>query len=141
VDFGFLDFSDALKSACRMYCAEEVRLNRRLAPDIYLQRRRRCAAHAGCRLHIDGAGPVLDHAVKMRAFPADATLGREARRSPQSRSTPSPTRVAGLPCRTTQHRCPEGSDYGNAQNAAMRAGPRELPADAGHDAAWRRRTP
>ena len=34
VDFGFLDFS-TLEKRC-FYCQEEVRLNRRFAPDIYL---------------------------------------------------------------------------------------------------------
>ena len=34
VDFGFLDFSTLEKR--RHFCAEEVRLNRRLAPDVYL---------------------------------------------------------------------------------------------------------
>lgn len=34
VDFGFLDFSSLKKR--RLYCAEEIRLNRRLAPDVYL---------------------------------------------------------------------------------------------------------
>ncbi|MFP4588003.1 MAG: AAA family ATPase, partial [Desulfohalobiaceae bacterium] len=34
VNFGFLDFSSLNKR--RLYCAEEIRLNRRLAPDVYL---------------------------------------------------------------------------------------------------------
>src|SRR5579871_3802817 len=34
VEFGFLDFGTLAKR--RHYCAEEVRLNRRLAPDVYL---------------------------------------------------------------------------------------------------------
>ncbi len=35
VDFGFLDFSTLDKR--RFYCEEELRLNRRLAPDVYLE--------------------------------------------------------------------------------------------------------
>ena len=34
VDFGFLDFTTLEKR--KYYCEEELRLNRRLAPDIYL---------------------------------------------------------------------------------------------------------
>ena len=34
VNFGFLDFSSLEQR--RFFCAEEVRLNRRLAPDLYL---------------------------------------------------------------------------------------------------------
>ena len=35
VDFGFLDFTTLAKR--EFYCREELRLNRRLAPDIYLE--------------------------------------------------------------------------------------------------------
>lgn len=35
VNLGFLDFSTLEKR--RFYCAEELRLNRRLAPDLYLE--------------------------------------------------------------------------------------------------------
>ena len=34
VDFGFLDFTTLEKR--RFFCREEIRLNRRLAPDVYL---------------------------------------------------------------------------------------------------------
>lgn len=72
VDLGFLDFStlDKREHCCR----EEVRLNGRLAPEIYLG----VVPIAGTPPRIGGDGPVLEWAVKMRAFPADATLDREA---------------------------------------------------------------
>lgn len=69
VDFGFLDFSTLAKR--RFCCEEEVRLNRRLAPDIYLDVVAVTAAGVG-------AGDALEWAVRMRAFPADATLDRES---------------------------------------------------------------
>lgn len=71
VDLGFLDFSSLDKR--EHCCREEVRLNARLAPDIYLG----VVPIAGSPPRIEGEGPVLEWAVKMRAFPADATLDRE----------------------------------------------------------------
>lgn len=70
LDLGFLDFStlDKRLAACR----EEVRLNRRLAPDVYLD----VVAIAGTpdAPRVNGDGPAFEYAVKMRQFPADATL-------------------------------------------------------------------
>ena len=70
VDFGFLDFSSLDKR--RICCDEEIRLNRRLAPSIYLD----VVPVTGTGLM--GDGDVLDWAVRMRAFPAEATLDRMA---------------------------------------------------------------
>jgi len=74
LDLGFLDFSSLDKR--HHFCAEEIRLNTRLAPDIYLA----VVAITGTPEdpHMEGSGQVLEWAVKMRAFPADATLDREA---------------------------------------------------------------
>jgi aminoglycoside phosphotransferase family enzyme/predicted kinase len=79
LDLGFLDFSTLDKR--RACCDEEIRLNRRLAPDIYLE----VAPIAGNvqSPRVGGDGPVLEWAVKMRAFPADATLDREAEVTPE----------------------------------------------------------
>ena len=74
VDFGFLDFSSLDKR--RYCCEEEIRLNGRLAPDIYLEVVPVTGSLDAPRIAGDGA--VLEWAVKMRAFPADATLDREA---------------------------------------------------------------
>lgn len=75
VDFGFLDFSTlARRRAC---CDEEIRINRRLAPEIYLD----VVAVTGTpgTPRLGGQGPVLEWAVRMRAFPADATLDHATR--------------------------------------------------------------
>ena len=68
VNLGFLDFS-TLESR-RHFCAEELRLNRRLAPQIYES----VVEIRGTpeRPRVEGAGPVLEYAVKMREFPQDA---------------------------------------------------------------------
>ena len=65
VDFGFLDFSTLKKR--KRYCEQELRLNRRLAPDLYLD----IVAITGSAndLHISGDTEILEYAVKMAQFP------------------------------------------------------------------------
>ena len=62
----------------RAACAEELRLNRRLAPDTYLD----VVAVTGseARPELGGDGPVLDVAVRMRAFDEDGLWDRLAAR-------------------------------------------------------------
>ena len=61
----YLDYSTI--QARHFYCKEELRLNRRLAPELYLD----VVAITGSEdcPQIDGDGSTLDYAVKMRAFP------------------------------------------------------------------------
>lgn len=68
VNLGFLDFSTLEKR--RYFCDEELRLNRRLAPQLYLEvvTLNGSADHP----HLGGSGPVLDYAVKMIEFPRAA---------------------------------------------------------------------
>lgn len=64
VNFGFLDFSTLEKR--HFYCEEEIRLNRRLAPELYLQVVPVCGdAHAP---QLDGKGDAFEYAVRMRQF-------------------------------------------------------------------------
>jgi aminoglycoside phosphotransferase family enzyme/predicted kinase len=70
VDMGFLDFSTLEKR--RHYCDEEVRLNRRLAPTVYLGVVPVVRSGEGVRL--EGDGDVVEWAVKMRRLPEAATL-------------------------------------------------------------------
>lgn len=71
VDLGFLDFTTL--SARRHFCEEELRLNRRLAPRLYLD----VVAITGSldAPAIGGAGPPVEYAVKMREFPQEGLLG------------------------------------------------------------------
>ena len=72
VNLGFADFSTLEKR--RRYCEEELRLNRRLAPALYLEVVPITGnAHSA---RIGGDGPVLDYAVKMREFPQEALAGQ-----------------------------------------------------------------
>jgi uncharacterized protein len=73
VRYPFLDFTtlEARKANCR----EEVRLNRRLAPEVYLGV---VALNIGAdgRLAINREGEVVDWLVKMRRLPAERMLDR-----------------------------------------------------------------
>ena len=68
----FLDFSTLERR--RLCCEEELRLNRRFAPDLYVG----VSTITGTpeRPQVDGAGPVLEYAVRMRQFPEDSLLSR-----------------------------------------------------------------
>jgi aminoglycoside phosphotransferase family enzyme/predicted kinase len=70
VKFGFVDFSTLAKR--EHYCREEVRLNARLASEVYLGVV--AVAVAGGRLRVEGAGEPVEWAVKMKRLPDDATL-------------------------------------------------------------------
>jgi len=72
VDFGFLNFSTIDRR--RFYCNEEVRLNRRLSPDIYEGVVELRETPHGAAFH--GSGAIIDYAVKMRRLPADRMLDK-----------------------------------------------------------------
>ena len=72
VDLGFLDYSTL--DARRFYCEEELRLNRRLAPDVYLDVL--AVTGSGRSPAFGGDGQAIEYAVKMREFEQDALLSR-----------------------------------------------------------------
>jgi aminoglycoside phosphotransferase family enzyme/predicted kinase len=73
VDFGFLDFTTLEKR--KFYCQQEVELNRRLSPEIYL-------GVVEIRIHRErislgeGPGEVIEYAVFMKQLPPDCTMDR-----------------------------------------------------------------
>ena len=69
----FLDFSTL--EARERDCREEVRLNRRLAPDTYLGVVPLTASVRG-RLCVDGTGTIVEWLVKMRRLPSEQMLDR-----------------------------------------------------------------
>ena len=72
VNYGFLDFSTLEKR--HFFCEEELRLNRRLAPQLYLD----VVSIHGSEAHpqLNGQGAVIEYAVKMRQFPQSVQLDR-----------------------------------------------------------------
>ncbi|NNF26357.1 MAG: AAA family ATPase [Gemmatimonadetes bacterium] len=83
LDFGFLDFSTLERR--KHFCEEEVRLNRRLSPGVYLGVEEITKAGTGPEedgedgdggpaFVLGGRGPAVDYAVKMRRLPEDGWL-------------------------------------------------------------------
>lgn len=73
LNLGFLDFTSLERR--KYYCEEELRLNGRLAPEIYLD----CAPIGGDAHHPrpgDRTSPAIEYAVRMRRFPQEALLDR-----------------------------------------------------------------
>ncbi len=70
VDFGFLDFTTLEKR--KFFCQEELRLNRRLAPEAYLEVAA-IGVNAGGELRL-GAGDPVEYAVVMRKLPLERML-------------------------------------------------------------------
>ncbi len=76
VDFGFLDFSSL--ELRKHYCEEELRLNRRFSPEIYLAVIAVTQSPQGPLM--GGEGEIIDYAVKMRRFDESQLLDNIAAR-------------------------------------------------------------
>ncbi|MDS4029526.1 MAG: AAA family ATPase [Candidatus Contendobacter sp.] len=72
LNLGFLDFTSLERR--KYYCEEELRLNGRLAPEIYLN----CLPIGGEPANpvLGGGGTAIEYAVRMRRFPQKALLDR-----------------------------------------------------------------
>jgi uncharacterized protein len=73
VKYPFLDFSTIEKR--RFFCEEELRLNRRLAPEVYRAVIPLCQDASG-HLNLSGDGRTVDWLVKMERLPAAKMLDR-----------------------------------------------------------------
>ncbi len=105
LDLGFLDFSTLERR--RHFCAEELRLNGRLAPRIYL----RVVPITGTpdRPRVDGPGEPIEYAVQMRRFPQASLL------SGRKLDAGTIDRIAGIVAEF-HHRIPQAppdSEYGS----------------------------
>ena len=72
VRFPFLDFSTLERR--RFFCAEELRLNRRLAPDVYLEVVGIRHSNSGYRITAEDDEDAVEYAVHMRRLPSDRIL-------------------------------------------------------------------
>lgn len=70
VNFGFLDFSTLEKR--KFYCKEELRLNQRLAPELYLDVIPLTGSTESVEL--DGSGKAFEYTIKMKQFPQETQL-------------------------------------------------------------------
>jgi aminoglycoside phosphotransferase family enzyme len=67
VNFGFLDFSTLDKR--KYFCEEELRLNKRLCPNMYLDVLP--ITQKGNTLELNGDGTIVEFALKMKEFPQE----------------------------------------------------------------------
>jgi len=72
VDFGFLDFTSLEKR--KYFCEQEVTLNRRLSPKIYLGVVK--ITQDGKWIFLDGRGEVVEYAVKMKQIPEELLMDK-----------------------------------------------------------------
>ncbi len=72
VNFGFLDFTTLEKR--KFFCEQEVKLNRRLSPTIYLGVV--TITQAGSRMMLGGQGEPVEYAVKMRQIPEEFLMDK-----------------------------------------------------------------
>ncbi len=72
VNFGFLDFTSLEKR--KHYCEQEVTLNRRLAPTLYLGVIK--ITDEGNKIVLDGRGRIVEYAVKMKQIPEAFLMNR-----------------------------------------------------------------
>jgi len=70
VDLGYLDYTTLEKR--RFFCRQEVELNRRLSPDIYLEVVP--VVRNEWQIRIGGKGETIEYAVKMRQLPREQMM-------------------------------------------------------------------
>jgi len=114
VDFGFLDFSTLEKR--RFYCTEELRLNRRFAPEIYLELVEIRGSQSAPRLH--GSGDVIEYAIKMLEFPQQCLLSAHAANHDLSTDLIDAIATTVAAMHAASERADPASDFGAATVAA-----------------------
>lgn len=114
VNFGFLDFSTLDKR--RFYCEEELRLNRRFAPQIYLDVVEIRGSETAPQ--INGAGDIIEYAVKMREFSQQCLLSHYAARQKLSPEIADAIADRVSEFHQSNPRAAASSDFGGALEAA-----------------------
>ena len=114
VNFGFVDFSTLEKR--RHYCVEELRLNRRFAPEIYLGLVEiRGTAEAPV---VGGEGEILEYAVRMHEFPQSCLLSAHAQSGDLDNDTIDSIATLLAAAHEEAPRADSDSDYGSAAMTA-----------------------
>ena len=72
VDLGYLDYTTLEKR--RFFCQQEIELNRRLCPEIYLEIVPIVSIRG--QIQLGGEGEIIEYAVKMKQLPAERMMDR-----------------------------------------------------------------
>ncbi|MBM3985536.1 MAG: hypothetical protein FJ296_07605, partial [Planctomycetes bacterium] len=113
----FLDFSTL--AARRRFCEEELRLNRRAAPELYLEVVPIAPGAAGPM--VGGAGEPLEYAVRMRRFADGALADAMARRGAFGAAQADAIAAALARLHAAAPRAGPGSPYGSPQRVQAQA--------------------
>ena len=112
VDLGFLDFSDL--DARHHYCLQELELNRRFTPELYLEV---VPIGGTAGKPVIGTLPALEWAVRIRQFPADARLDRKIQHGCISSDA---MQAFGESLAWLHDRAPCANNYSNSGNWTLR---------------------
>ena len=115
VNFGFLDFSTLEKR--HFYCQEELRLNRRFAPEIYLELVEIRGSQDAPRLQ--GSGEVIEYAIKMLEFPQQCLLSSHAAKHDLSPELIDDIAATVSEAHASSDRADQANDFGTATVAAQ----------------------
>ena len=72
VDLGYLDYTTPEKR--RFFCQQEIKLNRRLCPDVYLEVVP--IVNSRGQIRLGGEGETIEYAVKMKQLPAERMMDK-----------------------------------------------------------------
>jgi aminoglycoside phosphotransferase family enzyme/predicted kinase len=117
VNLGFLNFKTV--EARRFYCDEELRLNRRTAPELYLEVVPITGAPQAPRL--GGTGAAIEYALKMRRFPQEALADNAARRGELGAGRVDAIAAALAAFHATIPSAPESTGFGAPDHVAAPA--------------------
>jgi len=111
VNFGFLDFSTIEKR--KFFCDEEIRLNRRLCPEIYLEVLP--ITKKNDEIELNGEGTIVDYALKMKEFPQARIMTNLLKKSEINEETIEKICTIMINFYNTQEHLEEIDDYGKAE--------------------------
>ena len=114
VNFGFLDFSTLEKR--HHYCAEELRLNRRFAPEVYLELVEIRGTETSPQ--IGGSGKVIEYAIKMLEFPQHCLLSALAAKGELDAEIVDEIADTVAATHGSSERADPASDYGSSAEVA-----------------------
>jgi hypothetical protein len=115
VDFGFLDFSTLEKR--QECCEQELRLNRRLCPDIYLDLV--TVTQEGKNYTLNGKGKIVEYGIKMDRMPEEKMMGNLIQAGQLDRTHIDAIVARLIPFYQQAERTQEIDGYGTAQSVAV----------------------
>ena len=117
VALAFLDFSTL--EARRFYCEEELRLNRRTAPELYLRVVPITSGQSGVR--VGGEGEPVEYALEMRRFPQEALADGLARRGGLGAAQVDAIAAVVAGFHSALPSAPDGSEHGTPERVTATA--------------------